>query len=47
MVENNVKKDKFEKSTVIEYLFLKRMSGKATHDDILATLGNNAPLHTV
>ena len=43
MVENNVNMDKFEKRAVIKYLFLKEMSGKAIHDDILAALGDNAP----
>jgi len=48
MVENNVNMDKFEKRTVIKYLFLKEMSGKAIHVDMLATLGDNAPpLYTV
>jgi len=35
--------DKFQKRAVIKYLFLKGMSGKAIHDDTLATLGDNAP----
>ena len=46
MVENNVNVDKFEKCGVMKYLFLKGMSGKAIHDDMLATLGDNA-LYTV
>ena len=41
MVENNVIVDKFEKRTVIKYLFLKGLSGKAIHDDMLATLGDS------
>jgi len=47
MVENNVNMDKFEKRAVIKYLFLKEMSGKAIHDDMLATLGDNAPAYSV
>jgi len=43
MVENNVNMDKFQKRAVIKYLFLKEMSGKALHDDMLATLADNAP----
>jgi len=39
--------DKFEKRGVIKYLFLKGMSGKAIHDDMLATLGDNAPAYSV
>jgi len=38
--------DKFEKLAVIKYLFFKGMSGNEIHDDMLATLGDNA-LHTV
>ena len=37
MVENNVNIDKFQK----------RMFGKAIHDDILAALGDNAPVYSV
>ena len=47
MVENNANMDKFEKREVIKYLFLKGMSGTAIHDDMLATLGNNAPAYSV
>ena len=47
MVENNVNMDKFQKRAVIKYLFLKGMSGKAIHDDMLATLGDNAPAYSV
>jgi len=47
MVENNVNVDKFEKCGVMKYLFLKGMSGKAIHDDMIATLGDNAPAHSV
>jgi len=47
MVENNVNMDKFEKRAVIKYLFLKGISGKAIHDDMLDTLGNNALAHSV
>ena len=47
MVENNVNMDKFEKHAVITYLLLKGMSGKAIHDDMLATLGDNAPAYNV
>jgi len=43
MVENNINIDKFEKRAVIKYLFLKEMSGKVIHGDMLATLGDNAP----
>ena len=43
MVENNVNMDKFEKCTVIKYLLLKGMSGKAIHDDMLATIGRQCP----
>jgi len=39
--------DKFEKRAVIKYLFLKGMSGKAIHDDMLATLGDKAPVYSV
>ena len=39
--------DKFEKQAAIKYLFLKGMSDKAIHDDMLATLGDNAPAYTV
>jgi len=46
MVEKNVNMDKFQKCAVIKYLFLKGMSGKAIHDDMLATLGDVA-LYTV
>jgi len=37
VVENNVNIDKFQK----------RMFGKAIHDDILAALGDNAPVYSV
>jgi len=47
MVENNVNMNKFQKREVIKYLFLKGMSGKAIHDDMLATLGDNAPVYSV
>ena len=47
MVENNVNMDKFEKNAVIKYLFLKGLSGKANHDDMLVTLGDNAPAYSV
>jgi len=47
MAENNVNMDKFQKRAVIIYLFLKGMSGKAIHDDKLATLGDNAPVYSV
>jgi len=47
MVENNVNMDKVQKCTVIKYLFLKGMSGKAIHDDMLATLGDTAPVYSV
>jgi len=47
MLENNVNMDKFEKCAVIKYLFLKGMSGKAIHDDMLVTLGDNAPAYCV
>jgi len=47
MVENIVNMDKFQKRAVIKYLFLKGMSGKAIHDDMLATLGDNAPVYSV
>jgi len=47
MVENNVNTDKFEKRAVIKYLFVTSMSGKAIHDDMLATLGDNAPACSV
>jgi len=47
MVENNVNMDKFQKQAVIKYLFLKGMSGKAIHDDMLAALGDNAPVYSV
>jgi len=43
MVEKIVNMDKFEKRAVIKYLFLKGMSGKVIHDDMLVTLGDNAP----
>jgi len=46
MVENNVNMDKFQKRAVIKYLFLKGMFGKAIHD-MLATLGDNAPVYSV
>jgi len=48
MAENNapVNMDKFKKRAVIKYLFLKGMSGKVIHDNMLATLGDNA-LYTV
>jgi len=36
-----------KKHAVIKYLFLKGMSGKAIHDDMLATLGDNAPVYSV
>jgi len=39
--------DKFEKNTVIKYLFLKGMSGKVIHDDMLATLGDNATAYSI
>jgi len=39
--------DKFEKRAVIKYLFLKGMSGKAIHDDMLTTLGVSALLYSV
>jgi len=39
--------DKFEKRAVIKYLFLKGFSGKAIHDDMLVTLGDNAPACSV
>ena len=39
--------DKFEKCAVINYLFLKGMSGKAIHDDMLDTLGDNALVYSV
>jgi len=49
MVENNVNRplDKFQKHAVIKYMFLKGMSGKAIHDDMLATLGDSAPVYSV
>jgi len=47
MVENNINMDKFEKCTVIKYLFLKGMAGKAIHDNMLATLGDWVTMHTV
>jgi len=47
VVVNYVSVDKFEKHAVIKYLFLKGMSGKAIHDDMLATLGDNAPVYSV
>ena len=47
MVENNVNMDKFLKCAVIKYLFLKGMSGKAIHDDMLITLGDSAPIYSV
>jgi len=37
----------FEKHAVIKYLFLKGMFGKVIHDDMLATLGDNAPAYSV
>jgi len=42
MVENNVNMDKFEKCAVIKYLFLKEMSVKAIHGDMLVTFCDNA-----
>jgi len=39
--------DKFEKRAVIKYLFLKGMSGKAIHSDMLATLGDNTLAYSV
>jgi len=45
MLDNDVNTDKCEKRAVIKYLFLKGMSGKDIHDDMLATLGDNAPLN--
>ena len=36
-----------KKHAVIIYLFLKGMSGKVIHDDMLATLGDNAPAYSV
>jgi len=47
MVENNINMDKFQKRAVIKYRFLKRMSGKAIHDDMLATLSDNTPVYSV
>jgi len=47
MVENNVSVDKFEKRAVIKYLFLKGLYGKAIHDDMLVTLGDNARAYSV
>jgi len=47
MVENNVNIDKCEKCAVIKYLFLKEMPGKAIHDDMITTLGDNAPVYSV
>jgi len=47
MLENNVNMDKFEKRSVIKYLFLKGISDKAIHDDMLATLSDNAPAYSV
>jgi len=47
MVENNVNMDKFEKCAVIKYMFPKGMCGKAIHDNMLATLGDNAPAFSV
>jgi len=47
MVEYNVNMDKFEKRSVIKYLFLKGISDKAIHDDMLATLGDNARAYSV
>jgi len=35
------------KHTVIKYLFLKEMSGNAIHDDMLDTLGDNAPAYSI
>jgi len=39
--------DKFEKRAVVKYLFLKEMSGKAIHDDMLAILVDNALAYSV
>jgi len=39
--------DKFQKRAVIKYLFLKGMSSKAIHDDMLAALGDNVPVYSV
>jgi len=39
--------DKVEKRAVMKYLFLTGMSGKAIHDDMLATLRENAPAYSV
>ena len=39
--------DKCEKRAVMKYLFLKGMSVKAIHDDVLATLGDNASAQSV
>jgi len=36
-----------EKHEVIRYLFLKGMSGKVIHDDMLATLGDSALAYSV
>jgi len=47
MAENNVNMDKFEKRAVVKYLFLKGMSGKAIHDDMLPILGDNTPTYSV
>jgi len=49
VVENNVNMDKFEKHAVIKYIFLKGlgMSAKAIHDNMLATLGDNATAYSV
>jgi len=39
--------DKFQKRADTKYLFLKGMSGKAIHYDMLATLGDYAPVYRV
>jgi len=39
--------DKLQKRAVITYLFLKEMSCKAIHDDMLATLGDSALVYNV
>ena len=39
--------DKTEKRAVIKYLFLKGMSGKDIHDDVLKTLGEDASSYSV
>jgi len=39
--------DKVEKRAVMKYLFIKGMSCKDIYDDMLATLGDDAPSYSV